>query len=332
MVAGIIISEFSGLQLVFFPLYFGDSWFLRGICTTPIYIGVFMLSWTWIKCIISDPGMIQENSELNYDQIQHVKKEAEMHFRRVTAIKKYLSINPEAFVKHYKKVYDEFPEEMKKLDNRYKNLKTLNLKMELHNAMFSHLEYSGYCQTCNIVKAPRAHHCKTCKRCYLRMDHHCPWIGNCVGVGNHKFFIQFTGYAGLTLLLCFLEEFIAYYFTEFPPVNTFEDTVMNVNMWTMLVLGGAIFFLFTYQFKNGMRNVTTVEDNFPQLADQDQNPFSRGKTKIENLETIFGKFDLVNWLIPTDSKPIKEKFTQMGMIKTNNPFKADSEEFGHFVA
>ncbi len=24
------------------------------------------------------------------------------------------------------------------------------------------------------------------------MDHHCPWINNCVGIGNHKFFIQFV--------------------------------------------------------------------------------------------------------------------------------------------
>jgi len=39
-----------------------------------------------------------------------------------------------------------------------------------------------------------------------------------------------------------VEEFIAYYLTDFPEVNTFEDTVMNVNMWTMLVLGAAIFF------------------------------------------------------------------------------------------
>ncbi|XP_078491793.1 palmitoyltransferase ZDHHC3 isoform X2 [Ciona intestinalis] len=55
------------------------------------------------------------------------------------------------------------------------------------------------CQRCETYRPPRAHHCKICRRCVRRMDHHCPWVNNCIGEMNQKYFIQFLFY---TALLC----------------------------------------------------------------------------------------------------------------------------------
>jgi len=54
-----------------------------------------------------------------------------------------------------------------------------------------------YCHREGFVKPARAHHCRVCCTCVLNYDHHCPWIGQCVGARNRKFFMNFCLWGSL---------------------------------------------------------------------------------------------------------------------------------------
>ncbi|XP_041371007.1 palmitoyltransferase ZDHHC16-like [Gigantopelta aegis] len=55
-------------------------------------------------------------------------------------------------------------------------------------------ESVSICKKCISPKPPRTHHCTICRKCILKMDHHCPWLNNCVGLHNHRYFFMFCFY------------------------------------------------------------------------------------------------------------------------------------------
>jgi palmitoyltransferase ZDHHC2/15/20 len=54
-----------------------------------------------------------------------------------------------------------------------------------------------FCNREKKFKPERAHYCSAIGRNVLKMDHYCPWLANCVGYFNYKFFLLFIIYASV---------------------------------------------------------------------------------------------------------------------------------------
>jgi len=159
------------------------------------------------------------------------------------------------------------------------------------------------CKKCNKPRPDRAHHCKVCDRCVLKMDHHCPWVANCIGLKNQKYFYLFLFYATTgNLVACLSLAPIAYNINlnnsdnNLNFFNQFFDPIMIILglflSFAMSVSIGFLFFVQTYLICN---NLTTIE--YHKYKSIKENPYY-SSSKWFNLAIVMGFRSKIEWFFP----------------------------------
>ncbi|XP_069416996.1 palmitoyltransferase ZDHHC3 isoform X2 [Ovis canadensis] len=169
------------------------------------------------------------------------------------------------------------------------------------------------CPKCCSIKPDRAHHCSVCKRCIRKMDHHCPWVNNCVGENNQKYFVLFTMYialislhalimVGFHFLHCFEEDWTKC--SSFSPPTT-------VILLILLCFEGLLFLIFTsVMFGTQVHSICTDETGIESLQRKKQQRRERRGSWKSVKETFGGDFSL-NWFNPFSGprhpKPLSDR-------------------------
>ncbi|XP_064422763.1 palmitoyltransferase ZDHHC15B [Latimeria chalumnae] len=186
-----------------------------------------------------------------------------------------------------------------------------------------------FCDRCQLIKPDRCHHCSVCDVCVLKMDHHCPWVNNCVGFSNYKYFLLFLTYSlfyCLYIAATVFQYFIKFWTGELP--NSRAKFHVLFLLFVAFMFFVSLLFLFGYHCWLVSKNRSTLEAFSAPIFQHgpDKNGFNLGF--FENMKQVFGE-DKKYWLLPVFTSLGDGHFYPMKSVgESRNLLLANEEQWG----
>lgn len=167
-----------------------------------------------------------------------------------------------------------------------------------------------HCKWCGKYKPDRCHHCRPCNTCILKMDHHCPWIYNCVGFHNYKYFVLLLFYTVLAthFIVWTMTESMVRVVEQSAAFHTMFFTLFGITLAFFLGSLATPFFGFHIWLTcMGLTTIEFCEKRLPKKSAQDpssdcfadctENDSIWNLGCFRNVAASFGSNPLM-WLIP----------------------------------
>ena len=288
------------------------------------YIVLFLSVYSHIKTSITDPGSITTKN--NMEIIKFYYYVHEPLIKRALYITKKKTpevIKKIIFEDNKKENYNDNEDENNSDKDDYPFEPKISINDELKKKIEEkyHMKLSR-CKNCYVIRPINSHHCIVCHKCYIDQDHHCPWVNNCIGLFNKKYFILFLFYSFIQVID---SDFLFFYYSLYKHIDQFNERpgllafdILSIVFGLILAIASVILFWNQYD---------SINNDCIQCDFKNGILLERSSEK-QQFQIVFGGIFTYKWLLPFYPGGNNDFFIQMSSFlkKSKNNMQNNNQD------